>query len=160
MALFIATVSAVEKDGIDSDGFESLGHDRSGMASPEPITVDPIVPSRPTMPVLYLSTAGQFPLTEARLKPFTDVKICPDDFPSGWTVRCDVLSRESVIFQVMGEVYKKEYRPPYYLSGNWRNQVGDFTKEGHDFISKSHRLRIACRVQTRMPVWVDFNIGC
>lgn len=130
--------------------------------SPEPAVTDPIAggDTRPTIPVLFLSTAGERPLLETRLTSFSEVRVCADDFPTGWTVRCDVISIPSVLFRVNGEDYKKEYFSPYYISGNWRDRVGDFSVEGADIIASSSRLRITCKVRTRLPVWVDFLIGC
>lgn len=170
--IFLSLALAQEQEGFyldRDDGYDSETDDdksdiadghHNGMASPEPSTSDPMMPTRPTIPVLYLSSAGKLPLTESRLASFSEVRVCADDFPTGWTVRCDVVSKPSVVFRVMGQIYKKEYRAPYYLSGNWRDRVGDFSVEGAEFLAKSKRLRISCRVRTRKAVWVDFVVGC
>lgn len=148
------------KSKVDRDSDNTSDEDHVVLESPEPSTSDPMTDSRPTVPVLYLSTAGKRPLIETRLMSFTEVKLCPDEYPTGWTIRCDVISKPPVIFRVMGQIYSKEYRVPYYLSGNWRDQVGDFVDEGAEFLAKSNRLRIACRVRTRKAVWVDIVVGC
>lgn len=128
----------------------------SAQFTPTPGPEEPVDPIRPTIPVLYLSAAGPLPVTETRLTSFTTVKVCPANFPNGWTIRCDTVSQTSVIFRVKTKIYKKEFFPPYYIEGNW--------KEGESIpaydMGSDVRQRIACRVRTRKPVWVDFVKEC
>lgn len=115
--------------------------------------VDPL---RPTIPELYFSTAGNFPLTETKLVPFTTFNVCATDYPYGWTLRCETTTPTSVVFRVMGKIYKKEFFPPYYLTGNWKENNG---VKSFDMGSMT-RVRIACRVRTRKPVWIDIVKSC
>lgn len=115
-------------------------------------------PMRPSIPKLYLSTAGRPPFTELMITPFRRLNVCPSEYKSGFSIRCEVANAGTVFWRVRGQLYKKEYFAPYYLSGNWRTQVGPF--KGLDNLPRGARLRVACRVLTRKPVWVDLIKSC
>lgn len=118
------------------------------------------VPDSVTIPKLYLSTAGLAPYNESAIIPFTQLNICPTNFPNGFSIRCDVafptaFRRKTVFWRVNGQLSKKEYHSPYYLAGDWRNGVGSFKG-----LESASRVRVTCRVLTRKPVWIDLVKFC
>lgn len=115
----------------------------------------PLAPMRPTIPKLYLSSAGSAPFAEMMLQSFQDVNICTQDYPSGYTIRCAVQNTEQVDFYVANKHFKLEMYPPFYLNGN----IGD-TVYRFNGLQNVTRLRIGCRVATRRAVWVNLVKTC
>lgn len=126
-----------------------ITHAQVSTPEPEP------EPLRPTIPKLFLSTAGSPPFTENSLTPFRSYDICPDDYETGFSIRCEVENAKTVFWRVNGVLFKKEYFAPYYLSGNWKDRIGAY--KGLEVFD---RIRVACRVPTRKPVWVDIIKKC
>lgn len=126
--------------------------------TPDPLPSVVSVPTRPSIPKLYLSTAGMPPFTEIMITPFRRLNVCPSEYSSGFSIRCEVANAGTVFWKVRGQLHKKEYFAPYYLSGNWRTQVGPY--KGLDNMPRGARLRVACNVATRKPVWVDLIKSC
>lgn len=108
---------------------------------------------RPTIPTLFLSKPGDKPVREVALVSFTEVQVCLSDYPNGFSIRCEVTTSpgfRTVVFRVNTQIRKKQYFAPYYLAGDTAIKVRPFY-----FGANRDRLRIACRVRTRKPVWVD-----
>lgn len=118
-------------------------------------SIPPMDPVRPTIPTVYLSTAGAAPHLEVILASFTEVPICPAHYPKGFTIRCEVTGAKTVSWSVMGKPYKKEFYAPYFLAGNVRENVKPFNN-----LQNKDRIRVACRVATRKPVWIDLIKSC
>lgn len=121
--------------------------------------VDPI-PDSVTIPKLYLSNAGPAPYSEMEITPFTQLDICPANYPKGFSIRCHVAfpqssRRKTVFWRINDQLFKKEYYSPYYLAGDWRDGVGAFKG-----LESASRVRVTCRVLSRTPVWVDLVKLC
>lgn len=122
---------------------------------------------RPTIPTLYLTTAGPVAtVTETMMTSFTNVTICPADYPAGFSVRCETTTGPdfpTVRFIVSGGTYKKEFKAPYYLAGNTRNGTivpFPFSSFGPADKIRGTRLRVICKVRTRKGVFVDLVDMC
>lgn len=127
-------------------------------ASSEPIR-DPIPTSKPSsMPRLFLSMAGKSPVNEDQVKPFIEYHICPSDYTSGFSVRCEVRDADTVFWRVGGKLFKKEFHAPYYLNGSWRDLVKSY--HGMDGLDNGGRVRISCHAPSRPHVWVDLVKSC
>lgn len=115
---------------------------------------------RPTIPKLFLSNAGLKPVKEEALLSFSNITICTDDYPQGFTIRCDTITGpdyKRVEFRTSGKMYMKEVISPYYLQGDTMRRVQAFK---FDLFEEKKRLRVSCRVRTRRAVWVDIFRGC
>lgn len=131
----------------------------SAMGIPEPSSEPIPDPMPPTTKLqLFLSEAGKLPLSENPITPFKQHPICPTDYPSGFTVRCEVSNAEKVLWRVRGQLFKTEYHAPYYLNGNWRDRVTAFS--GIDALKKGQRVRIACLVPSQPIAWVYLIKSC
>lgn len=122
---------------------------------------------RPSIPKLFLTEAGRVPVAEVKLDSFKPVTICPRrDYPNGFSFRCETTTGPdfgTVVFRVSGAVFHKEYSAPYYISENTREGlVRPFPYDNFSVDDKINRtrLRIACRVRTRRPVWIDLITQC
>lgn len=131
--------------------------------SPEP-EVDPI-PTTPSTapgqyPLLFLTNAGRPPHSDTPLMPFTTLPICPKDYKTGFSIRCQPLSEQpgTVSFWVRGKLFEKEYHAPYYVSGNWKRFVGRFKEL--DGLEKGQGFRVTCRVRKEKKVWVYLEKSC
>lgn len=91
------------------------------LSSPEP-EMDPMVP----LPALYVVSAGADSMRGPML---TDgSKICPDDYPHGFSIQCDAPdSAEAAKFFVNGEFIKSEYHLPFYIAGDYKMRVKEWT---------------------------------
>lgn len=115
---------------------------------------------RPTIPKLFFSEAGLKPVEETELKSFSNITICPQDFPIGFTIRCDTITGpdyKRVDFRINGDMYMKEVIPPYYLQGDTKRRVKSFK---FNLFEEKRRMRVACRVRTRRAVWIDIFREC
>lgn len=125
---------------------------------------------RPTIPKFYIAPAGSITDSQAAevlLPSFQNTTLCPEtDYPSGFSLRCDTETGpdfKTVVFRVAGQVYSKEFFPPYYIAENTRaDVVRPFPIEDFGPAQKIRgvRLRVVCRVRTRMPVWIDLITMC
>lgn len=119
---------------------------------------------KPTIPRMFLTSAGMKPTTEMLLMSFTTVTVCPDDYPEGFSFRCDVTTGPDfpvVVFRVAGKVYQKERVAPYYLQGDTPIKVRPFLyQDVTGGMLSGGRIRIACRVRMRLPVWIDLVTQC
>lgn len=121
-----------------------------------PDVTDPVAPTpRPTIPRLYLASAGMPPRVESMITPFQELSVCPSTFPAGFSVRCEVQNALTVEFYVNQTSFRKEFYAPYFLNGN----VGDMVYR-FEALTNRPRVRIGCRVATRRPVWVDLVKSC
>lgn len=85
------------------------------MSSPE---------AEPTEPGLYLYTAG---VTPRYVMPIMDgTNICPDDYPTGFNIRC-ISEARYVRFFLNGNRFMTEYHAPFYMSGDVRGRVRPLT---------------------------------
>lgn len=69
----------------------------------------------------------------------------------------------TVIFLVSGEIFRKEFKTPYYINENTREGlVRPFPYSNFTAADKimGTRLRVVCKVRTRKPVWVDLVTDC
>lgn len=123
--------------------------------SPEmsPEMVDPM--ARPSIPMLYLSSAGKGMHKEMMITPFKQITICSKDYPTGFSIRCAVMNTQHVDFYVNYKLYRTEMYKPYFLSGNLMGDVHPFTG-----LDTKDKVRVGCRVATRKPVWVDLIKSC
>lgn len=123
--------------------------------SPEmsPEIVDPM--TRPSIPVLYLTSAGKGMHKEMMITPFKPMTICPKDHPTGFSIRCGVSNAKQVDFYVNYKLYRSELYKPYFLAGNLMGHVHPFTG-----LDTKDKVRVGCRVATRKPVWVDLIKSC
>lgn len=64
----------------------------------EPNTSNLRMELRQIITVLYLSTDDVRPLMGTRLLSFTEVKLYPDDYLPGWTVRCTVFQSHPLFY--------------------------------------------------------------
>lgn len=80
------------------------------------------------------------------------VKVYSYDYRAGRTIRAEVISKPSVLFCDIGEIFARECRASCPLSENFRNQVKDFPVEGTEFLSMNSRIPIGCRVRTLKAV--------
>lgn len=116
---------------------------------------------RPTVPKLYISEAGRTPVTETMVKSFSRVTICPDDYPNGFTVRCDVQTGPDfpiVVWRVNNAVYRRHFKAgPYYIQGANAFKVRPFKFD--DFIGLK-KVRIACKVRQRKEIRIVLLRGC
>jgi len=123
--------------------------------------IDPI-PRPATSVRLYLSTAGSAPHVEVPLISYQQTRICPSDYKSGFTLRCEVpasrSSPKAVLWRVRGVSFRKEYFTPYFLAGNWKDRVGSF--DGLDEVAKGGKFRVGCQVKGRRNVWVELVKTC
>lgn len=126
------------------------------LSSPEPGPTDP-APMRPSYPIFFLTTAGVAPHREQRLGAFSSTKICPSDYPQGFSIRCHVRNAKRVTFRLNGKNVEKEYKAPYYLAGDFKGRVKPF-----DYLNMAgkNKARISCLVATRSSVWVDLVKDC
>lgn len=115
---------------------------------------------RPTTPKIYLVTAGEKPAEEELLMSFMTVKACPGDYKEGFSFRCDTNTGPTfpvVVFRTNSAIFKKERKAPYYIAGDTPEKVRPFPYEQFQDVD---RIRIACRVRTRKPVWIDLEVEC
>lgn len=126
------------------------------MTSPEPED-DPM--GRPTVPKLYLHASGMAPYSPAEmmLPSFKAAYVCPSlDYPTGYNIRCEVRNwNKKVSFRVNGKPYRTESVKPYFLAGDLNGKVWRFK-----FPSGVTKVRVACLVDTRKPVWIDLYEKC
>lgn len=81
---------------------------------------EPIIPEMG----LYLYTASVNPTPVMELKDGS--KICPTDYPTGFTIRC-VTKSDKVRFLVNGRLVMKEYHQPYFIAGDYKNRARAWT---------------------------------
>lgn len=80
---------------------------------------------------MYLVRAGNIKWalkSEEMLKPNARIKVCPDDFKRGFTIRCEPTvpffrKHHKVEFYVNNKYHKVEVVVPYYLAGNNERKV-------------------------------------
>lgn len=127
--------------------------------SVEPLP-DPInkKPSSPSQHELYLVIAGRAPHTETPIPPSSTLEICPSDYPTGFSIRCMAGKTRVVYWRVDGKPFKREYQPPYYLSGNWRDRVRPYNRL--DGMTKGSSMRVSCRKMKGQNVWVNLVKSC
>lgn len=124
------------------------------------ITTTTAAKVRPTIPKLFLSDAGLKPVQEESLKSFSNITVCPTDYPKGFTIRCDTTTGpdyKRVEFRINRAMYMTEVIPPYYVQGDTKRRVKAFK---FDLFEERKRIRVSCRVRTRRPVWIDIFRGC
>lgn len=123
-------------------------------AQPE---IDPMTPSEPNKPKLYLVSAGRAPYAIAPLPLDSHMRypICPGHFPQGFSIRCKANTRHSVIFRVDGHEFRREYRRPFLLNGDKHGRVFEFTG-----LRVDRPVRVACHAGAGKEVWVDLFYDC
>lgn len=115
----------------------------------------PSDPIRPGIPKLFLTTAGTPPYDETEIQSYTEYAVCPDDYPTGFSIRCEVSNAGTVFWRTNGNIFDQQYVEPYLLAGNSENYINPYA--GLESVS---RVRVACQVLTRQPVWVDLVRSC
>lgn len=138
------------------------------LAQPQRLPPGPFTPNgdiRPTIPKWYMTSAGlNSSAVEVPVTAYRRFEFCGTDYPQGYSFRCETTTGPdfpTVTFRVNAVVYRKEYFAPYYISGNTLAGIirpfpyGDFKQR-----TANPRIRIACRVRTRAPVWVDIFDTC
>ena len=121
---------------------------------------------RPSIPKIYVASAGPVNTsTETMLPSFRKSRVCPKNYPDGFSLRCQTVTGSdfpTVVFRVASQVFHKEHRPPYYINENTRQGlIRPFPYQNYSRIIQNRgSLRITCRVRTRKPVWVDVIPEC
>lgn len=80
--------------------------------------------------------------------------ICPDDYPRGFSIRCD--SVESVWkakFFVNDVLVRTERNPPYYIAGNYNSYVKPWNQKEGD-------IDLRCKLGKKVTLKAKITIGC
>lgn len=120
------------------------------MTTPEP-AMDPLAASQ-----LVVSSAGR-PWMRRRIreKRLTNgSRICPRDYPKGFTIRCDSAQQvRKARFYINGVLFRTEHQEPYYISGNKKSLVKRWKR-------KMGTVKVSCKLGRKETVSARITIGC
>lgn len=110
-----------------------------GQSTPEP-PVDPFTPT------LDVTTAGDNPVTVIKENAAGQVvKICPDNYPSGYSVRCNIETTKTVIWKIDGKLFKKEYFAPFFVAGNWDKKGSSISRVRPFTLLEDKSIIVSCK---------------
>ena len=121
--------------------------------------MDPIVEIPVTVgkPILYLYKAGRgVSIAPIPLPKDGEYTICLDNYSEGISVRCEPEldpMPDRVYFKVDDVRVKTEYHYPYYLLGNYEDNVSGWKPDGYT-------AKVSCRVDGYDESYVKFYFNC